>query len=282
MFRGWLTLVGGGGAGFVCGTIGIVGRWLGVPGARDWAMRWFGRVSLWFAGAKLIVEGAEHLPAGVSIFFVGNHQSAIDIPAVSAATGGRIAFMAKKELFRLPLMGAYLRAYDIVPIDRQHPRKAQQAVSDMLARVANRPISIAVFPEGTRSQTGALLPFRQGTMKICQRAGMAVVAFAISGTLAVHRRGSRHVRAGTVYVRFARPIEAAEVQAMSSGDLGKRLHQTIGDMLNALPQPPARTTEASARDGTREASAAGAPSTCPADPDSEPKEANSDLAHADN
>jgi 1-acyl-sn-glycerol-3-phosphate acyltransferase len=184
------------------------------------------------SGVRLTIEGLEHLPEGEASFLIGNHQSALDIPIVIMAFKGDVRFMAKSTLFRIPIFGWALRMYGYVPVDRTRARITLDALNRMYARVGRDPISLVVFPEGTRSSDGRLLPFRRGTMKICRRVGLPVVPFAIAGSHNVTPPGRLRARPGHVRLTFGEPIPAPEVAAMSNEELHDRIRKLIADMLD--------------------------------------------------
>ena len=220
----------------------LIGLVYPAPVFMTWGSAFWLRVILVIAGVRVRVEGTEHLAEETSKFFVGNHQSALDIPILVAVLHGRIRFMAKEALFRIPLFGWIIRRYGHVPIDRSHPRATFRTLRKMIERLERRPISFAVFPEGTRSPDGRLLPFRKGTMKICQRAGLSVVPFAIHGSLAVHERGRFRVRPGVVRIVFAKPIPASEVTGLTGTELHDRVREAVACGLARL-RPAASTQD---------------------------------------
>ena len=216
MLRGVLTIVV---LVFVLLPLGFCILVLGLLGMGErfssWSSYVWSRAILGCAGTRVRLEGGQRIPRGLPCFFVGNHQSALDIPILTVCLTGRVRFLAKETLFRIPVFGWTMASAGHIPIARHRPREARQRLERMLAHVRTRPISLLVFPEGTRSPDGRLLPFRKGTMKICQRAGLAIVPFTISGSLDVHKRSSLAVCPGVILVRFADPI-GAEVAAAAS------------------------------------------------------------------
>ena len=204
--------------------IGLVypARWLATRASYLWS-----QAVLTVAGVRLTVEGTEQLPRGTSCFFVGNHQSALDIPILVVALRGRVRFLAKDSLFRIPIFGWALLRYEHVPIYRSRPRATLRRLERMIDRIRRDPMSLAVFPEGTRSPDGRLLPFRMGAIKICQRVGLSMVPFSIDGSLAVHRRARFRIRPGPVRLVFSAPIEAGEVTAMTADELHDRARESI-------------------------------------------------------
>jgi 1-acyl-sn-glycerol-3-phosphate acyltransferase len=182
------------------------------------------RAVLFCAGVRLTVWGRERVGDALPAFFIGNHQSDLDIPILIVALRGRVRFMAKDGLFRIPLFGWVIRRYGFVPIDRGNVRRTLETLKQMIAAIHRNPISMTAFPEGTRSRDGRLLPFRRGTMKIVQQAGLPVVPFAIDGSIFVHHPG-RLLRAkpGPVTLTFAEPIPADRAVAMDQDELQERV-----------------------------------------------------------
>jgi 1-acyl-sn-glycerol-3-phosphate acyltransferase len=240
MMRGYLAIA------FTCLMVGLGGVPLFAFGllhrsrvamasvAAFWA-RW----TLAICGVRLTIEGAGRVPADQAGFYVGNHQSALDIPIVIAALSGDVRFMAKNTLFRFPIFGWVLWMYGFVPIHRARARITLDSLTRMYERVRRDPISLVVFPEGTRSRDGRLLPFRRGTMKICRRVGLPVVPFTIDGSHLVTPRERIRAYPGPVRLMFGKPIPADEVAGMSNEELHDRVRQAIADMLG---QPNDTTT----------------------------------------
>lgn len=204
-------------------------RWAIARGSEFWA-----RAILWAAGVRLTIEGTEHIAAESPKFFMGNHQSALDIPILIAALRGDVRFMGKDTLFRIPLFGWVILRYGYTPVHRSRPRVTLQTLNRMLARIRERPISLAVFPEGTRTRDGRLLPFRKGTMKIGRRAGLPIVPFSIDGSMAVNSRDKFRAVPGRVRLTFSEPIPAEEIAAMSPTELHDRVHEAV---LRGLEHP---------------------------------------------
>ncbi len=227
----------------VCSVLALTGGALVIvvsfirhsEGLNAWVMHVWAIWTLRAAGAKVIVEGAERVPDNTPCFYVGNHQSALDIPILLVARRGRAQFLAKESLFRIPIFGWSCRRAGHLPISRSHPRVTLERLEKMLKRVREHPVSLAAFPEGTRSPDGRLLPFRKGTMKICQRAGLTLVPFAISGSFGVHQRGSYRVNPGTVRIRFADPILPDELSVLSIDRLLDRVVEAVAGGLDATP-----------------------------------------------
>ncbi len=201
--------------------------------ALAWGANAWGKLIMRASGCRLVIKGYEHVHDGEPKFFVGNHQSALDIPVMLVALGGRVSFLAKRSLFDIPVFGWVLRLNGYVPLNRKNARKDHARLVRMLEDLARHPISYCVFPEGTRSMDGQLLPFRRGALKICQRSGLAVVPFSINGSLAAHARGGFVVTPGEIQLTFAKPIPAEVVKSMDMQQLHDRVVDDVAAGLEA-------------------------------------------------
>jgi len=202
----------------------------------------WGKAMLAAAGVRLTVVGREHATDVEPRFYMANHQSALDIPLILAAVGGNVRFFSKSSLLRIPIFGWILARYGIVPIEKSNARATHATLERLLDRLRTDPISLAVFPEGTRTRDGSLSPFRKGTMKIATRAGISVVPVAIEGSLAVNHRDDWCLRPGPVRVTLTEPIPASQVASMTSTALHDRVVSAIQSVLD----------ETNANEGRRE------------------------------
>lgn len=155
------------------------------------------------------VEGLEHIHSDTRYVVASNHLSMFDIPLLFAALPVDGRFLAKKELFRIPLVGRAMRTIGIIEIDREAGGSSRQAIADGVQLAAERGYSLLVFPEGTRSDDGALLPFKKGAFRIAIDTGLPLLPVVIEGTDRVSRKHSKLFHRGTARVRILPPIETA-------------------------------------------------------------------------
>lgn len=174
---------------------------------------WYHRIALlWsrgvlaIAGVRLVVEGAARIPTDRSVIFMGNHQGNFDIPALFQAVPIRFNWLAKEELFRIPVFGASMRSAGYVPVNRGDGRESLKSI-DHAASLVRNGVSIAVFPEGTRSADGKLLPFKRGGFMLAARAGVPIVPFTITGSREVNPPGGLlRLRPGVIRISFSQPV----------------------------------------------------------------------------
>ncbi len=158
---------------------------------------------------------------------MGNHQGNFDIMSLTLAIPRLFAWVAKEELFKVPLFGAAMRRAGYIPLDRSDGRKALKSMKQAAARIASG-TSVVIFPEGTRTKDGSLLPFKRGAFMLAVKAGVPIVPFTINGSRAINPRNRMELRPGTISVSFAPPIEAA---GLSEGELMERVRESIAARL---------------------------------------------------
>ena len=166
------------------------------------------RLALAVVGLRYVVEGEEHILDRPAVY-CANHTSNVEPPLVFAALRRlvpKLAILYKAELRSLPILNLGFDLVGFVPVDRGNREQTTRALNTAVARL-NGGSSFFVFPEGTRSKSGELLPFRKGAFVMAMRAGAPVVPIAISGARDAMRKGSYIIRPVTVRLRLGAPIE---------------------------------------------------------------------------
>jgi 1-acyl-sn-glycerol-3-phosphate acyltransferase len=183
---------------------GIVLRWQNGM----WALGHIGaRLALALAGIRYRVAGRENVPPS-AVVFCSNHESNVDPPVLFEALHRRLRILYKAELHKFPVMGTVLDVGGFVPIDRSDRESAMRSIAEG-ARSLKAGNSFLIFPEGTRSRSGDLLPFKKGGFIMALEAQVPVVPVAISGGRAAMRKGSPIVRPVRVTVRIGKPVPTA-------------------------------------------------------------------------
>lgn len=208
----------------------IIGTLVDTSGdfARRCARGW-GRGGLALAGVDVVIEGAERIPADTPVIFMGNHQSNFDILALSLALPRSFSWIAKEELFRIPFFGGAMRRAGYIALDRSHGRKALKSMQAAAERIKNG-ASVVIFPEGTRSGDGRLLPFKKGGFLLALRAGVPVVPFTINGSTAVNPGKRLELHRGTIRIVVSDPIRVED--GMKQDELLERVHGAIAARLD--------------------------------------------------
>ena len=166
---------------------------------RAWAKALVG-----IAGVRVRVHNPERAGEGSPHIFLANHVSWYDIPALGSFLP-RAKFVAKAELFRIPVLGGAMRAVGMVPIER-HNRKAAFGAYDEASKRIQEGNSVIVFPEGTRGYDYPLRPFKKGPFVLAIDAGAPIVPVLVHGTREVIRKGSMMLHPGRVDVHLLEPV----------------------------------------------------------------------------
>ena len=189
----------------------ILDGWLGRVDARvcDRRLDSWSKALLRVAKVNVITQGREHVQPGESYVVMSNHQSHFDIPVVFQALGIPMRMVAKKELFRIPVMGPAMRYSGFVEVDRARRTRAVKSLSAARERMTRDGTSVWIAPEGTRSTTGEVGKFKRGGFHLAIDAGLRILPITVDGTLRIHRAGDKEVhKHQTVSVTIRPPLDA--------------------------------------------------------------------------
>lgn len=198
-------------------------------GVYDWSNTDWSRDILRAAGTPVVAEGVDGIPRDQPVMYASNHSSMFDIWALFATLPGTVRFVAKKELFRIPLLGRAMLAVGHVPIDRA-ARKSAFAAYDEAARMIRGGTSVLVFPEGTRSRTGELLPFKNAPFGLAIAAQVPIIPVYIHHTFEILPKGAWRLRPRPIRLVVGPPISTAGLQP----DDRERLRDVVRAAMVAL------------------------------------------------
>jgi len=198
--------------------------------------RTWGRALCWIAGIRVRVEGRENIDPSQTYIFVGNHTSQTDIWTFQGYIPHDFRWIAKKELFAIPIFGAAMRAVGFISIDRSRGRQAVQSLNDAATRIAEG-ASVLIFPEGTRSPDGHLQPFKTGAIMLAIKAGVPVVPVGFNGAHQALPKGSLLARGGDVVLRIGTPLPTKDFKAKDKQGLALKLQQQVAALLDECHQP---------------------------------------------
>lgn len=160
---------------------------------------------LFVSGTRVKAEGKENIPENEPLIFVSNHQSAADILILLATIPRLFRFVIKKELFKVPVFGAYLRWSGYMPLDRGAGATAVKSLSKAEDYLKDNG-SILIFPEGTRSESDEMKPFKRGSLFLIFNSKTRVVPIAIKGSHELISKGKPFINPGRVCVKFGPPL----------------------------------------------------------------------------
>jgi 1-acyl-sn-glycerol-3-phosphate acyltransferase len=183
-----------------------------VGGIYDWANIDWADDILKAAGTPVVAEGLEQIPRGRPVMYASNHSSMFDIWAVLATLPGSVRFVAKQELFKIPLLGGAMRAAGHIPIDRAARKKAFEAYDQAAKTIREGISSILVFPEGTRSRTGELLPFKNAPFGLAIASQVPIVPVYVHHTFEILPKGGWRLRSRPIQLLVGKPIATAGLQ----------------------------------------------------------------------
>lgn len=190
----------------------------------------WGRVICHLAGVRVRVEGSENLIPEQTYIFVGNHVSQFDIFSFQGFFPHDFRWIAKKELFRIPLFGPAMLRSGIVPIDRSHGREALKSLNKAAEQIA-KGTSVLIFPEGTRSADGRLKPFKTGAVMLAIKAGVPVVPVGFNGTYSILPKGKFLADSGEIVIRIGSPIPTDNYKPADKQKLANHLHDKVAELL---------------------------------------------------
>ncbi len=179
------------------------------------------------APVRLDIEGRERIDPTRQYVFVASHLSNFDIPAMLLAAPVPIRFLAKKELYQVPVLAQAMNGIGIIRTDRQGASAAHAEINQGVARAKGRGHSLIVFPEGTRSDDGILAPFKKGAFRIAITNELPVVPVTISGTWEAWPPGSKLIYPAAARVVLHEPIPTADLTVLDINSLKDRVHAVV-------------------------------------------------------
>jgi 1-acyl-sn-glycerol-3-phosphate acyltransferase len=158
------------------------------------------------AGIKVKIEGLDHLDRNTSYIFMSNHLSHLDTPAFMAKLHFKIRFFTKKELLKIPIFGQAIYMGKHIIIDRKNTENAKKSINKAKQRIKKYGFSVLVFPEGTRSKTGKMGPFKKGGFVLAVETGIPIVPVSVTGSFNLLPTHTLLIKSGTINIKVGSPI----------------------------------------------------------------------------
>ncbi|KAK1584600.1 hypothetical protein Q3G72_034332 [Acer saccharum] len=191
-----------------------------------------GRLLMWILGNPIKIEGTEF--SNKRAIYISNHASPIDIFLVMWLTPTGTVGIAKKEIIWYPLFGQLYVLANHIRIDRSNPTAAIQSMKQAAQAIVKNNLSLVIFPEGTRSKNGRLLPFKKGFVHLALQSRLPIVPIVLTGTHRAWRKGSLHVRPTPINVKYLPSISTNDWTADNIDDYTKMVHDIY---VKNLPEP---------------------------------------------
>ncbi len=189
------------------------------------ARRWLGWIFR-SCGLRLEIEGLEHVRRAQPVVIMSNHQSVLDIGALVLSLPISWRFVAKRELLRIPFFGWALALSGQIMIDRSDRARSVASLKRAARRIRSG-VNVIIFPEGTRSTSGALRPFKSGGFHLAIEAGAPIVPATVSGSFELIPKRSLKVRSGTIKVVYGAPIPTEGLGVEDRHRLKQRVREAI-------------------------------------------------------
>jgi 1-acyl-sn-glycerol-3-phosphate acyltransferase len=193
------------------------------------------KTALFLAGIRVAVEGVERLAQASNTVIMPNHESHLDAAILFALIDVAPKAVVKKELYSFPFVHYCMRYAGFIEVDRKDAMQAKAAIARAVASLKSGSTFI-IFPEGTRSRSGELGPFKKGAFVVAIEAGSKVVPLAVSGARELLPPGRLRIERGTVRLRVLDAVDAAQY---SYADRGRLVADVRGRIAAALASPVA-------------------------------------------
>ena len=195
------------------------------------------RLALALTGIRYRVAGAEHVPRGRAAVYCSNHQSNVDPPILFDAVHPMMHILYKAELNAIPILTRAFRYGGFLPVDRRNREAAMRSIEAGAASIRSGN-SFLIFPEGTRSRTADMLPFKKGGFIMAIKAQAPIVPVAVQGGRDAMQKGSAFIRPVIVSIRIGEPIETAGLDLKERDALIAETRRRIDALLAAGPVEP--------------------------------------------
>ena len=190
------------------------------------------RSILWVSRVHVRIHGLSNIEPDKSYVYMANHQSNFDIPVLLGYLPVQFRWLAKAELFKIPVFGRAMLGAGYVKIDRFNQESAFESISEAAQKMKNG-VSVMIFPEGTRSKDGRIRPFKKGGFVMAVDSGVPIVPVIIRGTLPIMAKSSLRINRGDVEMEIAKPIDTIDYSRETKEELMDRVRSVICQKFDA-------------------------------------------------
>ena len=190
--------------------------------------RFWGKSILMVSRIKVSVQGYSNIDPALPYIYMPNHQSNFDIPVLLGHLKVQFRWLAKIELFKIPIFGRAMRKAGYISIDRYNRESAIKSLKVAANKIKNG-VSVLIFPEGTRSRDGDILPFKKGGFVLAIDSGVPIVPVVITGTRSIMTKGKFRVNEGQVNMVIHKPIDTSAYTRDTKAALMENVRRVIVD-----------------------------------------------------
>lgn len=190
--------------------------------------RFWGKSILVVSRVKVSVRGLSNIDLSAPYIYMPNHQSNFDIPILLGHLTVQFRWLAKVELFKIPIFGRAMRKAGYISIDRYDRESAFKSL-DVAANKIKSGVSVLIFPEGTRSRDGKIRPFKKGGFVLAIDSGVPIVPVVITGTRAIMPKGKFRIYPGHVSMVIHKPIDTSTYTRETKEGLMESVRRVICD-----------------------------------------------------
>jgi len=189
-------------------------------------LRIWSKSILWISCIKVTVKGISNIDPAKSYIYMCNHQSNFDIPVLLAYLPAESKWLAKAELFKIPVFGYAMKRAGYISIDRSNRKSAFESLK-RASRIIREGVSVLIFPEGTRSKDGSIIEFKKGGFVLAVDSGVPVIPIIIHGTRAIMPKKQMIIKSGGVILEIREPIETSLYSRKTKDKLLQKVREVI-------------------------------------------------------
>ncbi len=194
-------------------------------------VQWAFKVILFICGTKVTVIGEENVPKDEPVLYIGNHRSIFDIVITYARCPRLTGYISKKSVEKVPLLNLWMKRLHCLFIDRENVKEALKTILSGIDNV-NNDISMCIYPEGTRNKTeGELLPFKEGSFKIAEKTGCAIIPMALSNSAEIFENHFPFIKKTHVVLEYGTPIYPKDLDKETKKKIGIHCQELLLKML---------------------------------------------------
>ncbi|HKM22644.1 MAG TPA: lysophospholipid acyltransferase family protein [Lachnospiraceae bacterium] len=193
-------------------------------------VNWGFRVVTWISGVQMTVIGEDNVPKDEPVLYVCNHRSYFDIVLTYIRVPRPTGYIAKKEMLRVPLLSSWMKNLHCQFLDRDNIKEGLKTILHAIELVKSG-ISICIFPEGTRNKTDEMLPFKEGSLKIAEKSGCAIVPMAITNSAEIFENHAPKIKKCHVILEYGKPFYVKDLEKEQQKFVGAYTQGLVAEML---------------------------------------------------